>query len=62
MVWVDVADSLLAGARLVGMGAAIVLLVYVCVRAASVAHFRTRLEHLRNVLKEMNKGEDHGKE
>jgi hypothetical protein len=37
----------------------LVLLSYVISRAASFAHFRTRLEYLRSVLKELNGGNKH---
>lgn len=36
---------------------AFILLVYVVVRVASWAYFRTKLEHFRATLKEMRKGD-----
>ena len=42
--------SWLAGAVL------LVILAYAVTRAASFAHFRTKLEYLRNVLREINRG------
>lgn len=42
--------SYLAGAIL------IILFVYVLVRTASFAYFKTRLEHFRVMLKELNNG------
>lgn len=37
-------------------GIAIIIFAYVVVRAGSFAYFRTKLEYLRSVLKEINKG------
>ena len=42
--------SWLAGAAL------LVILAYAVSRAASFAHFRTKLEYLRSVLREINRG------
>ena len=42
--------SWLAGAVL------LVIFAYVISRVVSFAHFRTKLEYLRNVLKELNRG------
>jgi hypothetical protein len=42
--------SWLAGAVL------LVILAYAVTRAASFAHFRTKLEYLRSVLREINRG------
>ena len=42
--------SWLAGAML------LVILAYAVSRAASFAHFRTKLEYLRSVLREINRG------
>ena len=43
-------------------GLALVVLAYVIVRAASFAHFRTKLEYLRSVLKELHGGRQNGQE
>lgn len=48
--------SYLAGAIL------LVILAYVLVRVASYAFFRTRLEYMRSVLRELNGGHKNGKE
>ena len=44
------------------MSAALLIgFIYVAVRAASFAHFRTKLEYLRSVLKELRRGSNnHG--
>jgi hypothetical protein len=38
------------------LGVVTVILAYAVVRAASFAHFRTKLEYLRSVLKELRGG------
>ena len=37
-----------------------ILVVYVAVRAGSIAYFRTKLEYLRHEMKEMRKGDKDG--
>lgn len=34
-----------------------IIVLYVAVRAGSIAYFRTKLEYLKHEIKEMNKGE-----
>lgn len=38
----------------------LIAVAYLIVRAASLAHFRTKLEYLRSMLKELGKGEHNG--
>lgn len=39
----------------------IVVFAYITVRAGSIAFFRTKLEHVRRIMKEMNGGYDEEK-
>lgn len=43
--------------RLLIFGGFLTVLAYVVVRVGSFAYFRTKMEHFRSVLKEINKGE-----
>lgn len=51
----------LATVQIVFWGLLALVLVYVLVRAASFAHFRTKLEYFRQMLKELEKGDSNGK-
>ena len=42
--------------------ALLIIVAYAVVRVASFAHFRTRLEYLRGVLKELHGGRRNGEE
>jgi hypothetical protein len=60
-IWTQLAALLLELLRTAALAALVIVGAYVLLRAASVAYFRTKLEHFRSVMKEL-RGEHHGEE
>lgn len=57
----EMASAVQTGFMYLAVGFGIIVLAYAVVRSASFAYFRTKLEYLRSVLKQVN-GEHNGKE
>ena len=58
MAWID---FMLTTSQWIVWALLALVVVYVLVRAASFAHFRTKLEYFRQMIKELDKGDPNGK-
>lgn len=53
---VVVGSTVQSGAMYIAIGLGLIVLAYAIVRSASFAYFRTKLEYLRSVLKQLDGG------